>query len=71
MDPYYLTFARKRRATTEVILAGRRINDSIGARVARECLRRLLKAGARPELVTVLWTNFKENVVDIRNSQSG
>jgi UDP-N-acetyl-D-glucosamine/UDP-N-acetyl-D-galactosamine dehydrogenase len=52
-----------------VILAGRRINDSMGARVARECLRRLLKAGSRPELVTVLGLTFKENVVDIRNSQ--
>jgi UDP-N-acetyl-D-galactosamine dehydrogenase len=52
-----------------VILAGRRINDSIGVRVARECLRRLLKAGARAERVTVLGLTFKENVVDIRNSQ--
>jgi UDP-N-acetyl-D-glucosamine/UDP-N-acetyl-D-galactosamine dehydrogenase len=52
-----------------VILAGRRINDSIGVRVARECLRRLLKAGTPTERVTVLGLTFKENVVDIRNSQ--
>jgi UDP-N-acetyl-D-galactosamine dehydrogenase len=70
VDPYYLTFrAEKAGYHPEVILAGRRINDSIGARVARECLRRLLKAGARAELVTVLGLSFKENVVDIRNSQ--
>ena len=70
VDPYYLTFrAEKAGYHSEVILAGRRINDSIGARVARECLRRLLKAGARAELVTVLGLSFKENVVDIRNSQ--
>ena len=50
-------------------LAGRRTNDSIGVRVARECLRRLLKAGSRADLVTVLGLTFKENVVDIRNSQ--
>ena len=53
----------------DVILAGRRINDSIGVRVARECLRRLLKAGTPAERVTVLGLTFKENVVDIRNSQ--
>jgi UDP-N-acetyl-D-glucosamine/UDP-N-acetyl-D-galactosamine dehydrogenase len=70
VDPYYLTFrAEKAGYHSDVILAGRRTNDSIGVRVARECLRRLLKAGARPDLVTVLGLTFKENVVDIRNSQ--
>jgi UDP-N-acetyl-D-glucosamine/UDP-N-acetyl-D-galactosamine dehydrogenase len=70
VDPYYLTFrAEKAGYHPDVILAGRRINDSIGVRVARECLRRLLKAGARAERVTVLGLTFKENVVDIRNSQ--
>jgi UDP-N-acetyl-D-galactosamine dehydrogenase len=70
VDPYYLTFrAEKAVYKPDVILAGRRINDSIGVRVARECLRRLLKAGARAERVTVLGLTFKENVVDIRNSQ--
>src|SRR5262249_2671318 len=53
----------------DVILAGRRINDSIGVRVAREGLRRLLKSGNQAERVTVLGMTFKENVVDIRNSQ--
>jgi UDP-N-acetyl-D-galactosamine dehydrogenase len=52
-----------------VKLAGRRINDSIGVRVARECLRRLLRAGTPRPRVTVLGLTFKENVVDIRNSQ--
>jgi UDP-N-acetyl-D-galactosamine dehydrogenase len=70
VDPYYLTYrAQKAGYHPDVILAGRRINDSIGARVARECLRRLLKADARAERVTVLGLTFKENVVDIRNSQ--
>jgi UDP-N-acetyl-D-glucosamine/UDP-N-acetyl-D-galactosamine dehydrogenase len=70
VDPYYLTFrAQKAGYNPDVILAGRRTNDSIGVRVARECLRRLLKAGARADLVTVLGLTFKENVVDIRNSQ--
>jgi UDP-N-acetyl-D-glucosamine/UDP-N-acetyl-D-galactosamine dehydrogenase len=70
VDPYYLTYrAEKAGYHPDVILAGRRINDSIGVRVARECLRRLLKSGTRAELVTVLGLTFKENVVDIRNSQ--
>jgi UDP-N-acetyl-D-galactosamine dehydrogenase len=70
VDPYYLTYrAEKAGYHPDVILAGRRINDSIGVRVARECLRRLLKSGTRVELVTVLGLTFKENVVDIRNSK--
>jgi UDP-N-acetyl-D-galactosamine dehydrogenase len=70
VDPYYLTYrAQKAGYHPDVILAGRRINDSIGVRVARECLRRLLKAGAQAPRVTVLGLTFKENVVDIRNSQ--
>src|SRR5204863_400731 len=70
VDPYYLTFgAQKAGYHPDVILAGRRINDSIGIRVARECLRRLLKSGTQAPRVTVLGLTFKENVVDIRNSQ--
>jgi UDP-N-acetyl-D-glucosamine/UDP-N-acetyl-D-galactosamine dehydrogenase len=53
-----------------VILAGRRINDSIGVRIVRECLRRLLRAGVQAERVTLLGLTFKENVVDIRNSRA-
>jgi UDP-N-acetyl-D-galactosamine dehydrogenase len=70
VDPYYLTYrAQKAGYHPDVILAGRRINDSMGIRVARECVRRLLKARSAAHLVTVLGLTFKENVVDIRNSQ--
>jgi UDP-N-acetyl-D-glucosamine/UDP-N-acetyl-D-galactosamine dehydrogenase len=70
VDPYYLTYrAQKAGYHPDVILAGRRINDSVGVRVARECLRRLLKAGTRIDQITVLGLTFKENVVDVRNSQ--
>lgn len=42
VDPYYLTYrAEKAGHHPEVILAGRRINDGIGQRVAHECLRLL------------------------------
>jgi UDP-N-acetyl-D-galactosamine dehydrogenase len=71
VDPYYLTHrAEKAGYHPEIILAGRRINDEVGKRVARECLRHLLKRGTSPELVTVLGLTFKENVPDIRNSKA-
>jgi UDP-N-acetyl-D-glucosamine/UDP-N-acetyl-D-galactosamine dehydrogenase len=70
VDPYYLAHRSERAGYhPEIILAGRRINDGIGERVARECMRRLLKAGVTPELITVLGLAFKENVPDIRNSK--
>jgi UDP-N-acetyl-D-galactosamine dehydrogenase len=70
VDPYYLTHRAERSGYhPEVILSGRRINDNVGQRVAHECVRRLLKAGQRPERVTVLGLTFKENVPDIRNSK--
>jgi UDP-N-acetyl-D-glucosamine/UDP-N-acetyl-D-galactosamine dehydrogenase len=70
VDPYYLTDrAQKAGYHPDVILAGRRINDTMGVRVARECERRLKKSGVQAKRVTVLGLTFKENVVDIRNSQ--
>src|SRR5262249_21607377 len=70
VDPYYLTYrAEKAGYHPDVILAGRRSNDSIGVRVARECLRRLLKSGRRAGLGTVLGVAFKADGVDIRKSQ--
>jgi UDP-N-acetyl-D-galactosamine dehydrogenase len=69
VDPYYLTYrAEKAGHHPEVILAGRRINDDMGRRVARECIRGLLrrKGGG---VVTILGITFKENVPDIRNSR--
>ena len=71
VDPYYLTYrAEKAGYHPQVILAGRRINDGVGQRVARECIRRLLrrKNGAAAT-VTVLGMTFKENVPDTRNSK--
>ena len=45
VDPYYLTYrAEKAGYHPEIILAGRRINDDMGQRVARECMRRLAAA---------------------------
>jgi len=70
VDPYYLTYrAEREKYHPQVILSGRRINDEMGARIARECVRRLLKRGSRGGVVTVLGVTFKENVPDIRNSK--
>jgi UDP-N-acetyl-D-galactosamine dehydrogenase len=70
VDPYYLTYrAEKAGYHPEVILAGRRINDSMGRRIARECIRGLLRRKGRNGMVTVLGMTFKENVPDTRNSR--
>ncbi|WP_458760248.1 nucleotide sugar dehydrogenase [Afipia sp. TerB] len=70
VDPYYLTFrAEKAGYHPEVILAGRRINDAMGQRIARECIRGLLRRKGQNGIVTVLGLTFKENVPDTRNSK--
>ena len=70
VDPYYLTYkAETLGYHPQVILAGRRINDGVGKRVALECIRSLFRRGARQATVTVLGMTFKENVPDTRNSK--
>jgi UDP-N-acetyl-D-glucosamine/UDP-N-acetyl-D-galactosamine dehydrogenase len=69
VDPYYLTHRARKRAITPIILSGRRISDNVGKRIARECLRNLLKSGTSPGRVTILGLTFKENVPDIWNSR--
>ena len=70
VDPYYLTYrAEQAGYHPEIILAGRRINDGMGRRIARECIRGLLQRKSRGNLVTILGMTFKENVPDIRNSR--
>lgn len=70
VDPYYLTYrAEKAGYHPEIILAGRRINDGMGERVAHECIRSLTLRNVSNATVTVLGMTFKENVPDIRNSK--
>ncbi|MGC2079320.1 MAG: nucleotide sugar dehydrogenase [Xanthobacteraceae bacterium] len=70
VDPYYLTFrAEKSGYEPQVILAGRRINDCVGQRIAHECIRHLLKRKSAAATVTILGMTFKENVPDTRNSK--
>ncbi|MDB5103972.1 MAG: nucleotide sugar dehydrogenase [Fibrobacteres bacterium] len=75
VDPYYLTHkAEQLGYIPQVILAGRRINDSMGRFVAREMTKELLKVGTvnfhggKP-VITILGLTFKENVSDIRNTK--
>jgi UDP-N-acetyl-D-galactosamine dehydrogenase len=72
VDPYYLTYkAISLGYRPEVILSGRRINDSMGEYVARKTVQLLNKAGKKIDStkVLVMGATFKENVSDIRNSK--
>ena len=72
VDPYYLTHkAELAGYHPEVILAGRRINDGMGAHVARKAVQQMIHAGRniKGARVNVLGLAFKENCPDIRNSK--
>jgi len=70
VDPYYLTHrAEQVGVHPRVILAGRHINDDMGAFIAREVVRGLTRAGVSRPRVAVLGVTFKEDVPDIRNSR--
>ena len=72
VDPYYLTYkATILGYTPQVILSGRRINDSMGSFVASHTVKELIKAGksVKGSVVTILGFTFKENVPDIRNTR--
>lgn len=70
VDPYYLTHRAERAGYhPELILAGRQVNDGVGARVARQCVRMMLRHDRAKGPVTILGLSFKEDVPDIRNSK--
>jgi UDP-N-acetyl-D-galactosamine dehydrogenase len=70
VDPYYLTHrAEKAGYHPQLILAGRQVNDEVGARVARQCVRMMLRHDGAKGPVTILGLAFKEDVPDIRNSK--
>lgn len=72
VDPYYLTYkAEMMGYHSQIILAGRRINDDMGKYVAENCVKKLISAnkavkGAR---VAILGFTFKENCPDTRNTR--
>src|SRR5205814_1173371 len=72
VDPYYLTHkAELMGYHPEVILAGRRINDSMGSHIARKTVQQMIHAGRNimGARVIVLGLTFKEDCRDIRNSK--
>ena len=73
VDPYYLTHkAEMVGYHTQVILAGRRINDGMGKFIADKTVKLMARAG-RPvsgASVNVLGITFKENLSDLRNSRA-
>ncbi|WP_299565803.1 nucleotide sugar dehydrogenase [uncultured Sulfitobacter sp.] len=72
VDPYYLTYrAEQLGYHPEVILAGRRINDHMGAHVAQTLIKTMLKRdiGVRAARVLILGYTFKENCADTRNTR--
>jgi len=72
VDPYYLTYkAQEIGYEPQVILAGRRINDSMGFSVADELIKMMMqrKINLVDAKVLVLGLTFKENCSDVRNTK--
>ncbi|WP_035276609.1 nucleotide sugar dehydrogenase [Desulforegula conservatrix] len=72
VDPYYLTYkAETVGYHPQVILAGRRINDSMGKFIAEKTVKRMIAQGIniKNARVTVMGLTFKEDCPDLRNSK--
>lgn len=72
VDPYYLTYqAEKMGYHSQIILAGRQINDDMGAYVAQNLIKHLAKQAVplSEARVAILGFAFKENCPDARNSK--
>ena len=72
VDPYYLTYqAEKFGHHPEVILSGRRINDSMGAYVAEQTIKTMVRTFGKltAGTVNILGMTFKEDCPDLRNSK--
>jgi UDP-N-acetyl-D-galactosamine dehydrogenase len=72
VDPYYLTHKSKKLGyDSQVILAGRIINDGMSGHIAKKVLQHIIQnnGNIKEAKVLVMGTTFKENVSDIRNSK--
>ncbi|MBQ6088678.1 MAG: nucleotide sugar dehydrogenase [Firmicutes bacterium] len=72
VDPYYLTNAAEKLGYhSQIILNGRKVNDSMGAFVADAAIKEMIEAGKAPKnsTVIILGLTFKENCPDTRNSK--
>ncbi len=72
VDPYYFTYeAEKLGYHSQIILAGRKVNDGMGAFVADATIKQIILAGKAPKnsKIAILGLTFKENCPDTRNSK--
>lgn len=72
VDPYYFTYeAEKLGYHSQIILAGRKVNDGMGGFVADAAIKQMVLAGMAPQKakVAIFGLTFKENCPDIRNSK--
>lgn len=72
VDPYYLTNAAEKLGYhSQIILNGRKVNDSMGSYVAEAAIKEMIEAGMAPKksTVVILGLTFKENCPDTRNSK--
>ena len=72
IDSYYLTYCAERSGYhPQIILAGRRLNDSIGSFIAKQVIKELAsnKISSLGSNVAVFGLTFKENCSDLRNSR--
>ena len=72
VDPYYLAFKSEELGyTPEMILAGRRINDSMPTFIVSQIVKQLMKQNKNSQNASalVLGATFKENCPDLRNSK--
>jgi UDP-N-acetyl-D-galactosamine dehydrogenase len=72
VDPYYLTYKSQQLGyDSQVILAGRAINDGMAGYVAKKVLQSIIQSNGdvKKSKVLVMGATFKENVSDIRNSK--
>lgn len=72
VDPYYFTYeAEKLGYHSQIVLAGRKVNDGMGQFVADAAIKQMVLAGKSPakSKVVILGLTFKENCPDTRNSK--
>lgn len=72
VDPYYLTYkAEQTGYHSQIILAGRKINDNMGKYVAENTVKRMIQANIQIKgaQVTIFGVTFKENCPDVRNTK--
>ena len=74
VDPYYLSYKAKELGYhTQIINSGRFVNDSMGAYIAKQTLKKIISSNKniREAKILIMGATFKENISDIRNSKVG